>query len=345
MQKFNTLKSIPAYLPIVNIDTDMIIPKQFLKTIKRTGLGKNLFFEMRYDDQGKEIGDFILNQNPFNNSKILIAGKNFGCGSSREHAPWALLDFGITCVISSSFADIFYSNCFKNGILPIVLEEEKIKELSEYANRKEEISIDLNENKIVYGNNEIKFDEVKNARYQVVIKNLRDIRDTQLAHRTVKGVFQDNWDSLVKFVEIDSFTITQRRDSSILDKEMTKRYGGVKTYKDIVIVDTLGLVSVKDSLFGFDDRYLRMMNVPFSKNDQTKFELNAGFLNQNGIDIPVFESFVRKRVILHDQSLNLVLKENQVQSVDGVNGPTLKIGSMNEVNTNGNWPKNYSKDN
>ncbi len=193
--------------------------------------------------------------------------------------------------------------------------------------------------------NEIKFDEVKNARYQVVIKNLKDIRDTQLAHRAVKGVFQDNWDSLVKFVEIDSFTITQRRDSSVLDKEMTKRYGGVKTYKDIVIVDTLGLVSVKDSLFGFDDRYLRMMNVPFSKNDQTKFELKAGFLNQNGIDIPVFESFVRKRVILHDQSQNLVLKENQVQSVDGVNGPTLKIGSMNEVNTNGNWPKNYSKDN
>ena len=193
--------------------------------------------------------------------------------------------------------------------------------------------------------NEIKFDEVKNARYQFVIKNLKDIRDTQLAHRTVKGVFQDNWDSLVKFVEIDSFTITQRRDSSVLDKEMTKRYGGVKTYKDIVIVDTLGLVSVKDSLFGFDDRYLRMMNVPFSKNDQTRFELKAGFLNQNGIDIPVFESFVRKRVILHDQSLNLVLKENQVQSVDGVNGPTLKIGSMNEVNTNGNWPKNYSKGN
>ena len=193
--------------------------------------------------------------------------------------------------------------------------------------------------------NEIKFDEVKNVRYQVVIKNLKDIRDTQLAHRTVKGVFQDNWDSLVKFVEIDSFIITQRRDSSVLDKEMTKRYGGVKTYKDIVIVDTLGLVSVKDSLFGFDDRYLRMMNVPFSKNDQTRFELKAGFLNQNGIDIPVFESFVRKRVILHDQSLNLVLKENQVQSVDGVNGPTLKIGSMNEVNTNGNWPKNYSKEN
>ena len=121
---------------------------------------------------------------------------------------------------------------------------------------------------------EIKFDEIKNARYQVVIKNLKDIRDTQLAHRTVKGVFQNNWDSLVKFVKIDSFTITQRRDSSVLDKEMTKRYGGVKTYKDIVIVDTLGFVSVKDSLFGFDNRYETMMYVPFSKNDDTKFELS-----------------------------------------------------------------------
>ena len=191
---------------------------------------------------------------------------------------------------------------------------------------------------------EIKFDEVKNTRYQVVIKNLKDIRDTQLAHRTVKGFFQNNWDSLVKFVEIDSFTITQRRDSSVLDKEMTKRYGGVKTYKDIVIVDTLGFVSVKDSLFGIDNRYKTMMYVPFSKKDDTKFVLKAGFLNQNGIDIPVFEAFVKKRIILHDQSLNLILKENQVQSVDGVNGPSLKIGSMDEVNTNGNWPKNYTKD-
>ena len=158
MQKFNSLKSIPAYLPIVNIDTDMIIPKQFLKTIKRTGLGKNLFFEMRYDDNGNEIKDFILNQQPYNKSQILIAGKNFGCGSSREHAPWALLDFGITCVISSSFADIFYNNCFKNGILPIILKEEKIKELSEYFKRQEEIEINLNEEKILFGNNEIKFD-------------------------------------------------------------------------------------------------------------------------------------------------------------------------------------------
>ena len=174
MQKFNTLKSIPAYLPIVNIDTDMIIPKQFLKTIKRTGLGKNLFFEMRYDDNGKEINDFVLNQNPFNNSKILIAGKNFGCGSSREHAPWALLDFGITCVISSSFADIFYSNCFKNGILPIILDDERIKELSEYAKRKEEISIDLNEEKIIFGNSETKF-KVDSFKKKCLLEGLDDI--------------------------------------------------------------------------------------------------------------------------------------------------------------------------
>ena len=157
MQKFSKLKSIPAYLSTANVDTDMIIPKQFLKTIKRTGLGKNLFFEMRYDDKGTEVSDFVLNKDPYKNSKILIAGKNFGCGSSREHAPWALLDFGITCVISSSFADIFHNNCFKNGILPITLDEEKIRELSEYSNRKEEIFIDLVEEKVLYGNNEINF--------------------------------------------------------------------------------------------------------------------------------------------------------------------------------------------
>tara|TARA_B100001027_G_scaffold115913_1_gene80005 strand:- start:250 stop:855 length:606 start_codon:yes stop_codon:yes gene_type:complete len=174
MQKFNTLKSIPAYLPIVNIDTDMIIPKQFLKTIKRTGLGKNLFFEMRYDDKGKEINDFILNQKPYSNSKILIAGKNFGCGSSREHAPWALLDFGITSVISSSFADIFYNNCFKNGILPIILNDEKIKEISEYAKRKEEIFIDLKEEKIIFGNNEINF-KIDSFKKKCLLEGLDDI--------------------------------------------------------------------------------------------------------------------------------------------------------------------------
>tara|TARA_B100000965_G_C19458056_1_gene698372 strand:+ start:208 stop:813 length:606 start_codon:yes stop_codon:yes gene_type:complete len=174
MQKFNTLKGIPAYLPIVNIDTDMIIPKQFLKTIKRTGLGKNLFFEMRYDDNGKEITDFILNQNPFNKSKILIAGKNFGCGSSREHAPWALLDFGITCIISSSYADIFYNNCFKNGILPIEISEEEIKEISEYSNRKEEISINLPDQKIIFGNKEIKFN-IDQFKKKCLMEGLDDI--------------------------------------------------------------------------------------------------------------------------------------------------------------------------
>ena len=174
MNKFISIKSIPAYLPIVNIDTDMIIPKQFLKTIKRTGLGKNLFFEMRYDQSGKEIDDFILNNSPYNNSKILIAGKNFGCGSSREHAPWALMDFGITCVISSSYADIFYNNCFKNGILPITISEDQIKEISEYSNRKEEISVNLPEQTISYGNKEIKF-EIDQFKKKCLIEGLDDI--------------------------------------------------------------------------------------------------------------------------------------------------------------------------
>ena len=174
MNKFISIKSIPAYLPIVNIDTDMIIPKQFLKTIKRTGLGKNLFFEMRYDQSGKEIDDFILNNSPYNNSKILIAGKNFGCGSSREHAPWALMDFGITCVISSSYADIFYNNCFKNGILPITISEDQIKEISEYSNRKEEISVNLTEQKISFGNKEIKF-EIDQFKKKCLIEGLDDI--------------------------------------------------------------------------------------------------------------------------------------------------------------------------
>ena len=174
MKKFTTLKSIPAYLPILNIDTDMIIPKQFLKTIKRTGLGKNLFFEMRYDENGNEINDFILNNAPFNESKILITGKNFGCGSSREHAPWALLDFGITCVISSSFADIFYNNCFKNGILPIKISEEEIKEISEYTNRKDEISVNLSNQEIIFGNKEINF-EIDEFKKKCLMEGLDDI--------------------------------------------------------------------------------------------------------------------------------------------------------------------------
>jgi 3-isopropylmalate/(R)-2-methylmalate dehydratase small subunit len=158
MEKFKNLKSIPAYLSLMNIDTDMIIPKQFLKTIKRTGLGKSLFYEMRYDEGGKLIENFILNNEPFSNSKILIAGKNFGCGSSREHAPWALLDFGIKCVISTSYADIFYNNCFNNGILPIKVSENIVQELSEYSKRKEEIEINLENQEVLYGNKSIKFD-------------------------------------------------------------------------------------------------------------------------------------------------------------------------------------------
>ena len=157
MKKFNILKSVPAHLPMMNIDTDMIIPKQFLKTIKKTGLGKSLFFEMRYDGNGKKIREFVLNKEPYDDSSILIVGKNFGCGSSREHAPWALLDFGIQCVISPSFADIFYNNCFKNGMLPIILHEQKIEELVQYSERKESIEINLSEQQIIFGNKRVKF--------------------------------------------------------------------------------------------------------------------------------------------------------------------------------------------
>ena len=174
MKKFNILRSIPANLPMINVDTDMIIPKQFLKTIKRTGLGKNLFYELRYDNEGNKIQDFVLNKEPYNNSKILIAGKNFGCGSSREHAPWALLDFGITCVISSSYADIFYSNCFKNGILPISIKDDQVKELSEYAKRKEKILVNLLNQKIVFGNKEINFD-LDQFKKKCLIEGLDDI--------------------------------------------------------------------------------------------------------------------------------------------------------------------------
>ena len=174
MEKFKDLKSIPAHLPLLNIDTDMIIPKQFLKTIKRTGLGKNLFYEMRYDEEGNPIKEFVLNNDPFTKSKILLTGKNFGCGSSREHAPWALLDFGIRCVISPSFADIFYNNCFKNGILPIVLDEKTIQELSEYSKRSSEIEIKIQEQEIVYGNKVAKF-ELDSFKKKCLIEGIDDI--------------------------------------------------------------------------------------------------------------------------------------------------------------------------
>jgi len=174
MEKFKNPRSIPAHMPILNIDTDMIIPKQFLKTIKRTGLGKNLFYEMRYDEKGNLINDFILNKEPFNKSKILLVGKNFGCGSSREHAPWALTDFGIKCVISPSFADIFYSNCFKNGILPIVLDEKIIQELAEYSKRETEIEIKIETQEVLYGNKTIKF-ELDSFKKKCLIEGIDDI--------------------------------------------------------------------------------------------------------------------------------------------------------------------------
>ena len=174
MKKFDILKGIPATLPMINVDTDMIIPKQFLKTIKRTGLGKSLFFEMRYDENGKKIEKFVLINKPYDSSSILIAGKNFGCGSSREHAPWALLDFGIKCVISPSFADIFYNNCFKNGMLPIILDEEKIAELVQYSERKENIEINLQEQEIIFGNKRIKF-KIDPFKKKCLLEGLDDI--------------------------------------------------------------------------------------------------------------------------------------------------------------------------
>jgi len=174
MKKFNILKGIPANLPIMNVDTDMIIPKQFLKTIKRTGLGKNLFFEMRYDEKGNKKENFVLNQKPYDQSTILLTGKNFGCGSSREHAPWALLDFGIKCVIGPSFADIFYNNCFKNGMLPIILDVDKIEELVQYSKRKESIEINLENEKIIFGNKIINF-KIDTFKKKCLLNGLDDI--------------------------------------------------------------------------------------------------------------------------------------------------------------------------
>ena len=174
MEKFTEVRSVAAPLPLINIDTDMIIPKQFLKTIKRSGLGKNLFDEMRYDQSGNEIKDFVLNQVKYKNTNILIAGDNFGCGSSREHAPWALLDFGIKSVISSSFADIFYNNCFKNGILPIKIKEEAVIELSDYSTRQKEIEINLENQEINFGNKTIKF-EIDPFKKECLLNGLDDI--------------------------------------------------------------------------------------------------------------------------------------------------------------------------
>ena len=173
MEKFSIIKSIPTPLPMMNIDTDMIIPKQFLKTIKRSGLGKNLFHELRYDPQGNLRNDFVLNWDPYRSSSILITGENFGCGSSREHAPWSLLDFGFKCIIAPSFADIFYNNCFKNGILPIKLEQEKINILIKLAENQKILSINLEQQKIIF-EEELNF-EIDSFRKKCLLEGLDDI--------------------------------------------------------------------------------------------------------------------------------------------------------------------------
>ena len=201
MQKFNQLKSIPAYLPIVNIDTDMIIPKQFLKTIKRTGLGKNLFYEMRYDNEGKEIKEFILNQPPFNQSKILITGKNFGCGSSREHAPWALSDFGFKAVLAPSFGDIFYSNSFKNGFLPIRLENRDIDMLFDASRLSPGFKVTINlEKQFVQTQDNKKFefnidDSIKNR----LLKGLDDIALTLEYTKKIR-IYEKNRSKIVPWL-------------------------------------------------------------------------------------------------------------------------------------------------
>jgi 3-isopropylmalate/(R)-2-methylmalate dehydratase small subunit len=195
MQKFDKLKGRSAPMPIINVDTDMIIPKNFLKTIKRTGLGKNLFNDMRFKQDGSEIADFVLNKAPYRNAKILVAGENFGCGSSREHAPWAILDFGIRCVIAPSFADIFYNNCFKNGILPIILPQAQVDELMKAAeNPENNIEVDLEKQTV----NGFKF-EIDEFRKHCLVNGLDDIGLT-----------------LQKAAEIDSYEAKMKKVNSWL---------------------------------------------------------------------------------------------------------------------------------
>ena len=191
MDKFKVLKGIAAPLPMINVDTDMIIPKQFLKTIKRSGLGKNLFHELRYDMQGNIKNDFVLNWDPYKQASILIAGDNFGCGSSREHAPWSLLDFGFKCIIAPSFADIFYNNCFKNGILPIRLNQEKVDILMEEAKNKNELIVDLEDQKIFCADeSSIDFD-IDSFRKKCLLDGLDDIGLT-LQKKELISQYEDN---------------------------------------------------------------------------------------------------------------------------------------------------------
>ena len=175
MDPFVTLNSIPATLPMINVDTDMIIHKQYLKTIKRSGLGKNLFHELRFDIQGNIKNDFVLNWDPYKNSKILITGANFGCGSSREHAPWSLLDFGFKSIIAPSFADIFYNNCFKNGILPIKLDQTNVDLLMKEAENKNEVTVDLKNQIIIYQEDKNINFEIDKFQKKCLIEGLDDI--------------------------------------------------------------------------------------------------------------------------------------------------------------------------
>ncbi|CAD7024001.1 3-isopropylmalate dehydratase small subunit [Pseudorhizobium halotolerans] len=191
MEKFTKLTGVAAPLPVVNVDTDMIIPKDYLKTIKRTGLGKGLFAEARYKEDGSENPDFVLNKPAYRNAKILVAGDNFGCGSSREHAPWALLDFGIRCVISTSFADIFYNNCFKNGILPIVVSQDDLDKLMDDASRGSNavLTVDLEAQEITGPDGgSIRFD-IDPARRHILLEGLDDIAST-LKNESVIGSFE-----------------------------------------------------------------------------------------------------------------------------------------------------------
>ena len=189
MEKFNTLEGIAAPMPLINIDTDMLIPKQFLKTIKRTGLGENLFFEMRYDQNGNEIKDFVLNKEHYKNASIIVGGANFGCGSSREHAPWALKDFGIKCIISISFADIFFNNCFKNGILPIIVSEETHQNLMKDAEveRTSYMKIDLENQKIIRNNEDQVDFEVDEFKKYCLLNGLDDIGLTLKKSDKIRG--------------------------------------------------------------------------------------------------------------------------------------------------------------
>ena len=194
MEKFTEVRSVAAPLPLINIDTDMIIPKQFLKTIKRSGLGKNLFDEMRYDQSGNEIGDFVLNQAKYKNTNILIAGDNFGCGSSREHAPWALLDFGIRAVISTSFADIFYNNCFKNGILPIILPKKERDLLMDDALKGSNsiLTVNLENQQIKRPDGSIITFDVDQFKKKCLLNGLDDIELTMKKFDKIKS-FEDSY--------------------------------------------------------------------------------------------------------------------------------------------------------